>query len=337
MNESNDACPVHDRLMAIFSTPRAGSTWLGTIAASHPDVAYRFEPFSRIAKMSAAHRQRVDRLVETGFDEAALEQLYALLLQAHPETDKPPMFPKRYATRAARGKGTLWPVARKLGWGAGIYRYLYTPLGRPRLLWKEVGRVPILESLAATTKIPLVYLVRHPCAVVSSLIEGQKNALMPAGRSNVLEQILNRHDGALAETYVSRLDQLSDAEKEALLWRVDVERAMAALADRPEALVVVYEELCTYPEQVTARIFEHLGLDVHEQVSTFVHQSVHPPAEGERRADGWANAYFTVYRDPIASRDKWKHKISSEDRAAVMGVVEASPAYAYGATRGMWD
>lgn len=337
MNVPNEAVPASRRLMAIFSTPRAGSTWLGAIAASHPEVAYRFEPFSRITKMSAAHRDEIHRLVETGFDDAALERLYTLLLPAHPETDKPPTFPKRYATLALRGKAALWPLARKLRLGAGLYRRLYTPRGTPRIVWKEVGRVPILESLATTVRLPLLYLLRHPCAVVSSLIVGQQHQLMPTGRSSVLEPILSRHDTQLADRYVPQLDALTNAEKEALLWRVDVERAITALANCPTARIIIYEDLCTRPEQVTATMFQHFGLDDHEQVRAFVHQSVHPPATGQRRTDRWSNAYFTIYRDPITSRDKWKTTINSKDRDAVMRVVGDSFAYAYGVKHGMWD
>ena len=37
-------------LAGVFGTSRCGSTWLGSIIASHPEVAYRFEPFHRRKK-----------------------------------------------------------------------------------------------------------------------------------------------------------------------------------------------------------------------------------------------------------------------------------------------
>ena len=46
-NQHNDV-----KLAAI--TGRCGSTWLGAMVSSHPEVAYLFEPFHRLSKTQPA-------------------------------------------------------------------------------------------------------------------------------------------------------------------------------------------------------------------------------------------------------------------------------------------
>ena len=40
------------QLGAIFGTGHSGTTCLGSIISSHPNIAYRFEPFHRLEKIS---------------------------------------------------------------------------------------------------------------------------------------------------------------------------------------------------------------------------------------------------------------------------------------------
>ncbi|MDJ0687655.1 MAG: hypothetical protein QNJ41_04015 [Xenococcaceae cyanobacterium MO_188.B32] len=39
---------------ALFGLGRSGTTWLGAIVASHPEILYRFEPFHRLQKIYIA-------------------------------------------------------------------------------------------------------------------------------------------------------------------------------------------------------------------------------------------------------------------------------------------
>jgi hypothetical protein len=46
------------RIMGIFGTGRSGSSWLGSIIDSHPQVAYRFEPFHRLKQNPTIFKAR---------------------------------------------------------------------------------------------------------------------------------------------------------------------------------------------------------------------------------------------------------------------------------------
>ena len=326
------------RLGAIFSTARAGSTWLGAVVASHPDVAYRFEPFSRLVKSREDFRAFFQEVVSDDTGDLDLPRVYAALLAAYPQVDKPPFFSKSYRARAVCGKVPLWYLTRK-GSGLGsLYSWLYTPLDSPLVVFKEVAHVRLLEKMVKDARVPLVYLVRHPCGVVSSKLQGQAKGLMPTGRQKILKDMIVRYDPGLAEVYGSRLNGMSAAQKEALLWRLEVERALRVLDLEGRGLVVIYEELCDDPIKVSQKVLDHFGLGMSEQTNEFLIQSTNPNASGKgRQGEKGINRYFTVYRDPKVSRDKWKNQLSREDREGVFEVVRDSPAYALGSQNGCWE
>ena len=195
-------------LCGIFSKGRSGSTWLGSIVNTHPEVAYRFEPFHRLREDPDVARLR--RSIEAGtFDATERDELYAILLRASPLTDRPPFFVKRNAR--SRGKRLLWPAARRLPPLAPLYGALYTPRGAPVVVLKEVTLEPVMEGLLRAGGTRIVYLVRHPCAVVHSQIRGQEAGVMPTARQGVLSSLLEKHDPALAERVAAHPDATSAA------------------------------------------------------------------------------------------------------------------------------
>src|SRR6266542_3790548 len=82
------------RVMGIFGTGRSGTTWLGAILSSHPDVIYRFEPL-RVGANAGAKLSRFCHALGMGKVKGeASGELYELLRPAHCEMEKPPFFPK---------------------------------------------------------------------------------------------------------------------------------------------------------------------------------------------------------------------------------------------------
>jgi hypothetical protein len=325
------------RLAAVLGTGRSGTTWLGAILKSHPEVIYRFEPFHRLKDVPRIAGAR-DILVSPGCGEAALEKVRSALLPADPEADKPPFFSRSGGSDL--GRMAAWSLARRLKPAAAAYRRIYRARAQGVLVFKEVSMEKHLGSILGSARVPVVYLVRHPMAVVASTIKGQNAGAMPVGRLGVLESLLTSHDSTLAARFVPRLGSLGPAASNALLWRIDVEKGVSAVRGVRHARLVIYENLCRDPQGVVDGICTLFGLPAAPAVTRFIRESTTPEASRKRRllrGDALSGGYFSVYRDPRRSMDKWKDELSADQVRDIRAVVEDSPVFQRCAELGAWE
>ena len=323
-------------VIGVFSTGRSGSTWLGSIFNTHPLVAYRFEPFHRLRRSNPKIKQCIEAIKEERFTDADLPRLYDALLPAHPLAEKPPFFQKDNCRTL--GRQPAWAVARRLGVFAGAFGRLYTPKGKPPVVFKEITMESAMASLLKHTSIPVVYLVRHPCATVDSAVTGQQQKMMPTGRHDVLESLLKKHDPALADRFVPRLDSMDAVDKTALLWRIEVEQGIAAVQQSDRAMTLIYENLCRDSLGWSRKAFEHVGLEFHSQTQYFLEQLQNLADNGQKnRKKDFMNSYFTVMRNPRKTMDRWKTRMPTEDQRRVLKLVEGSPAFEVCAELGAWS
>ncbi|MEB3359661.1 MAG: sulfotransferase [Synechococcales bacterium] len=321
------------RLGAVFGSARSGSTWLGAIVSSNPDVAYRFEPFHRLYYSPQLQAALNDEATTETTD---INTLYHALLPAHPLAEKPPFFSKSYPMSMAAGRSLTWPLARKVPLGAWLFRQCYTPRSLPPVVFKEIGLVHLLKKLVP--HIPVVYLMRHPCAVVWSMLRGQEQSLMPSDRRQFLQKLLRQRRPDLASEFLHRCDRLSPAEQEALLWRIDTEIALDQIQSHANGLLVFYEDLVEQPLVVAARIFHHLGLPLSTESRIFIEEStLQASARPVQRGEVGINRYFTVFRDPKAACNKWKQQMPATMRDRVMAIVGPSQSFAAGQQQGLWQ
>ena len=324
---------------AIFGSSRSGTTWLGAIVDSHPEILYRFEPFHRLQKTQSLIKEIYDLTRSDNFSAQDVPRIYNCLLPAYPESEKPPFFSKNFSTRLSFGKSFLWPLARKNALGDHLFRYLYTPKGKPMLVFKEVDYPDMVVKFLTETDIPIVYIIRHPCAVVSSIMRGQENSVMPMPekRLMVLKRVMTKHEPKLAEMYGDKLDKLTISEQEALYWLVEIGRALRACQKSPNGSIVIYEELTERPLEVAREVFQHFNLTMPEESVAFIEESTQKSLTSAiKRGEVNMNQYFTVFRDPKIARDRWKEEMSPEDRTRVMQIVKDSPEFALGAESGFW-
>ncbi len=321
-------------VIGIFSSGRSGSTWLGSIFNSHPQVAYRFEPFHRF-KSDARFTPYLTQIKNEQFRDADLPRLYDALLPAHPLLEKPPFFLKENSRTT--GRQPLWIVARKSGLAARIFSRLFTPRGRPPLVFKEISMEAVMASLLKHTSVRVVYLVRHPCATVESVVRGQNKGVMPAGRQGVLASLLEKHDPGLAQRFVPQLDGFGPVERTALLWRIDLETGMAAVRQTDRAMTLIYENLCEDSLTWSKKAFEHVGLQFLKPTQDYLEQlqGLGQDSRAGRRTD-LMNSYFTVMRNPKETKDQWKNRMPAQDQRRVMELVEDSPAFEQCASLGGW-
>ncbi|MGK7938517.1 MAG: sulfotransferase domain-containing protein [Xenococcaceae cyanobacterium] len=324
---------------AIFGLGRSGTTWLGAIVASHPDILYRFEPFHRLQKTQSTIKEMYELTRSDSFSAQDVSRMYNCLLPAYPESEKPPFFSKNFPSRLSFGKSFLWPLARKNQFLSPAFRSLYTPKGKPFLVFKEVDYSDMVVKFLAETDIPVVYIVRHPCAVTSSIIRGQKNSLMPMPKERlvVLKRVMPIHEPKLAEIYLHKLEELTIAEQEALYWLVQTGRALRACQKSANGLIVIYEELTERPLEIAQQVFQHFKLEMPAESVAFIEESSNKSLTSAiKRGEVNMNQYFTIFRDTKAARDRWKEEMSEEDQMRVMQIVKDSPEFALGAEKGFW-
>ena len=320
------------RLGALWGTGRSGTTWLGSIVNSHPNVAYRFEPFARLK-----HHPRIAAAIETinheSFSEADLPQIYDALFPAHPGVEKVPFFPKDNAR--SLGKSAVWAFTRKVPRLAPLMERLYSPSDTPMVVFKEVNLADLTMRFAEHTTVPLIYIVRFPCAYAASVSKGQNQGLLTAGRFKYLGAILRDNAPQLYEQFKDRLDSLSPAARNTLLWRYDLESVWPHL-QKPHVMTLIYEDLCVNPMQRAEEIMAFLGLEMTQQTRDFVQLSTSGTG-GSTRTDKFVNEYFTVYRDPAESMNRWKKELDQTDRDDIASVLDNCEVYHNLRSRGFWE
>ena len=230
-------------------------------------------------------------------------------------------------------------IARKNPVISKLFEYLYAPQGSPYLIFKEVGCVNLCINLLKTNALPIVYLVRHPCAVIHSVIEGQKKGLMVSGRRTVLESLLRNTAPHLFEQWKDKLKSLSIYQQETLMWLADIEQIIPILDAEPnQGLLVFYEALTDDPISVSHDIFSHFGLKMESQSIDFINESTGISAASfSKQTELLTNPYFSVYRNPKTSRDRWKTEISEENRRQIIEIVSESKIFQMGVQQGLWS
>ena len=247
---------------------RSGTTWLSEIVNHDNEYHYIFEPF---------YPDKVD--VCKNFRR------------------------KQYLRPADRREEFLKPA-----------RYIFS--GRVRSLWtdrfnkKLLVRRRLIKDIRANLLIgwirsnfpemPLVLLLRHPCAVTSSrLALGWKDILDDTlGQTNLIEDFL-----APFETEIRAAK--GDFERSIFLWCIENYVPLRQLG-KEDLLLIFYEDLCVAPENEIRRLFSFLGKDFDENVFS----SIRRPSRLSRRQSA-----VTLGERPV---DSWKRSMDARlvERAA---------------------
>jgi hypothetical protein len=309
------------RIAAILGTGRSGTTWLGSIINAHPRIAYRFEPFHRDSQGSQVSAF-MNAMTIGNFTEQQIPTLYNELIHANPLTEKAPFFPKEDV--ATKGIELLWKASRILPLLRPLFSTLYTPRDNRLLVFKEVTFEDEMDCLLSLKEIPVIYLVRHPSATVASLLRGQAGGKMPRGRLTVVESLVKKHSTELAEEFGDQIDSMDDVELNAVLWRIDTEKAIRALDKYGHGYLLTYEQLCDDAYVHVRKICSEFGLDFHPQMEQFLDSLYSSETVIDSSPKDVRDSYFTVFRDPRKTKDEWKKKWSVENEQKVARIVSNS-------------
>ncbi len=313
-----------ERVILILGAPRSGTSWLGKIFDSHPDVLYRHEPDQALRSLNIPTVCQAPALESYAF--AARRYMRSLLATSTIKTSGvAPTFPKRFhgplARHARMGLTTMLRAAGKLPPARGFVRDVHIPdmidparSADLRIVMKSViarGRARLYADSLPGSKV--IFLLRDPWGQVASTLRGL--ALRKFEKSLPLNEILETEQAARYPISASRLEAMPLAEQLAWSWVILNEKALDDLRGRPGLQLVHYHELCSDPERETRDLFKFADLPWDQQTAGFLNRCREAP-----RLD----RYYGVFKNPDAAMNRWRTELTDDDQRRIARVVGQS-------------
>jgi hypothetical protein len=269
-----------ERTAVVLGTGRSGTTLLQEIVAASEATYPIFEP------MSPYEDPRV----------AALGALGGFVVRS-PEQDDPRL--RALLDEILRGRHlTRWST--RLQGTRGL-------AGARRFVMKEVKLTRAVGWF--TRAFPdnrVVVIVRHPCAVVPSMLHasGRWREWSPA---RVREMLGGGHEELAAELVD---DNASPAVRLSAFWAAETSDVLSQ-TNPSTALVSTYEELLSEPTKTLTKVFDHLDVPAPADVEQLAQRA---------SAMSTPSSAVRTGTDPLRS---WTTRLSNADRDAILRVTRA--------------
>ncbi len=309
------------RIVLVLGAPRSGTTWIGKIFDSHPEVLYRHEP-DTLDRGGDLPKMVPTEDIPAWTAEARAYLLRLAALARLKTGGKLPLFRKAYRSAASdRAHAAQVHLLRLLSAVPGL-----GALAGAMPMADLAARTPahvVIKSVsgcgcaglfaAALPEARIVFALRPPLGQIASLLEGARRGLLSLwdamyGLDTWPEA---RRRGLDAAT----LAAMTPAEQFAWYWVLLNEKALGELAGRPGLHVLHYAALCRDPQGGARALLDFAGLDWHAATEAFVASST--SFTGRDR-------YFDVRRNLAQAGPRWRDVLSAEDRARIAAVVRQS-------------
>ena len=304
-------------LIFIFGFGRSGTTLLGKIYDSSPDVLYLHEP--DIGSEDQNIKSFPDRESQPFLlDKVTNFAEHLISLRSERIISSPPYFRKNFRSTIGNMLWTGNAYAVKAGARIGINLPVsdYIKAGAEnRIVIKSVNslsRAPVFHNALPHAR--FLHIVRHPCAVVASQMRGIESSLRPSRLFT--EELIETPEAKTYGIDPDAVRRLGLAGQLAYEWMLNNDKVFDELRESERYKVIGYEHLCSNFEEVSRDVYAFASLKWQIQSSKFV-----TSLQARREAD---NSYFGIRKDPIKSMTRWKTELSESQIAEIESVVSES-------------
>lgn len=317
MNRDAEAM-IPPKTVLVAGVGRSGTSWLGKILDSSPQVFYKPQPddvnrypWFRGIPSRLDPTPEFDRFREPFA--RALHQMFSshsVYLRARPDFRKAFLYNGAWRAlnlglrawcKATRGGG---PVVRIPRW---IFRS--DPRNVTFVLKSVVSNMRLAWIHRHFPQIKIILIVRHPGGYLNSVFRGARDhRWRNIGTRKRLEGVVLPFRHREHQKYASVIENGSESERELIYCIVANETPILELGNSPSFKLVVYEELCARPMEVARQIFTFLDLPFSETTAEFLSDSTSHEHSG----------YYAVYKDSSRAATKWREELS-EEHATLVG------------------
>jgi len=312
-------------LILLFGMPRSGTTWIGKIFDSHPQILYRHEPDSWVKLTGFPLYADIQR--STDYNDHLMRYAEHLEDIHLPQvTTKLPLFRKDYSSAFRFGcyriSVLLSNVISRLkpSFVLPTLNVISKPKTEIHIAWKSIeslGRLGVLARCLPDSK--SIHIVRHPCGYIASVLKGEQGEqFVSSARSSedydLFEQLLKTENGRLHALTKSDLKSMQPVERLAWRWLLVNEKAMQDLHGMSNSMILRYEDLCENPLRKSQELFDFAGLQWNEQTESFVDSSTHNSKDG----------YYSVFKNPKEAANKWRSYLSEDEQFLIRQVMNRS-------------
>ncbi|RMD90844.1 MAG: sulfotransferase [Alphaproteobacteria bacterium] len=325
-NGSSSGAPgIAPPLVLLIGSGRTGTTWIGRIFDSVPNTVYLHEPDLVVYDPAfpvvpdpddmPALVPVADRFLDRLAQARPLKAVAARPILKKPYRSRPAHLLRSSMIYGLRGLETvIGPRVQRLRIPDLVSRRRRQGLSTVIKSVTGLARLPIYA--AARPEMPIVHVIRHPCAVVASLLRGIRKGKMP--RPHLYDRQLRLPPARRHGLDRAAADRLDDLETTAWRWLIMNDWALEACPADARVRVLRYEDMAREPMAQAREMLRWCGLPWTPASEAFLEQSSHGPAAGVR--------YHGVMRDSRAAAERWREELSESEVARIHDIVHDSRA-----------